>query len=169
MRVAGFDYSTWSIDVVVLDMETDDGIWTSLAIRDPEAAQPFVAIAAARMVRTVIPELDLVGVGIACLEKPFSQSRATIAALSLVEGAIVASLPRPVKRVWEMPAQEWKQLFCGHPQATKQEICLHARGHGFDPLPEVAAADAFDAFGIAWAARRLNELGLAQANAEAVA
>jgi Holliday junction resolvasome RuvABC endonuclease subunit len=147
VKVAGVDFSTKGFDVVTVPlmgrirMEWFRGVLV-------EAGGAFRA---AELVRGELDEaVSWKGVSVVYLEKPFSQSGATIAGLSLIEGAILASLPEGIVAN-EIPAQEWKRLLLGKPSASKEEVEQHLRGLGLGELPD---EHAWDALGIACAARR---------------
>jgi Holliday junction resolvasome RuvABC endonuclease subunit len=95
-------------------------------------------------------------VALTYIEKPYSQNRRTLATLSAIQGAIVASLPNNVRRgvLNEISAHDWKRVLCGNANASKDAVRLVVEELGLERgLPQ----DACDAAGIAWAARAENQ------------
>ena len=159
--VLGIDYSTASVDFVTIPFDDDrleDATWRTIKLLAPARAgeAPSRAVNAALLVRERMAGLlGFDSIALTYLEKPFSQNRKTLAALSVIEGAIVASLPLDVRKgaVNEISAQEWKRILTGHANASKDAVRLCVETLGLEVgLPQ----DACDAAGMAWAARAEN-------------
>jgi hypothetical protein len=162
--IAGVDLSSEAIDVVLLDDDTDKAEW----LHFPIAYKGSNAFGAARNVRDTLTAGGLTrggwvdrGVWLVGLEDPYSFNTGTAKALALVTGALLACLPpQGALEIRRTAPNEWQREFLqlGHPlpKGTKQRkelVQRCARAHGFDPGNQ----DACDAYGIAWATRRLND------------
>lgn len=167
MRVLGIDYSTRSVDLVAIPYE-DEGLeeaaWRSIDLLPPRRRPgEGGGLRAALLVRERLPRLlGWDSIALSYIEQPYSQNRSTLAALSQVEGAIIASLPANVRRgaISEIPAQAWKRVLCGHADASKDDVRQRVEQLGLEPgLPQ----DVCDAAGIAWAARTENQRAVALA------
>lgn len=162
-RVLGIDYSTHSIDLVTLPFDDpeetlDDAEWRCVELLQQRRKRDELGeygLRAALLVRDRLSGvLGWDSIALTFIEKPYSIGKATLAALSLVEGAIVASLPYLVRRsaVNDISAQEWKAAFVGRANASKSDVVARALELGLEPgLPQ----DAYDAAGIAWAGRAI--------------
>ena len=151
MRVAGIDFSTHSVDVAFLDYEADE---VRLRRVDVHAGDAFRA---AMSLRGRFRSDEWEDVLLVYVERPFSQSRRTVAALMRMQGAILASLPTDVTRearVNEISPQAWKQVLTGRAGASKDDVVNRLLELDFDL--EGAHQDAWDALGIAWAGREEN-------------
>jgi hypothetical protein len=162
MNIAGLDISSFAVDVVLLDEETDDATWHRFRL---DGSTPFERT---RSLRGVFPSRSFWednAVFLAAVEDPVGHHAHTAKALGLVTGGVAALLPRDLIAVQTQPS-EWKRIFCGRGNATKEDIVAACHRHGFDsragaPAVNVAATrelaqDAYDAYGIAWAVRALN-------------
>jgi Holliday junction resolvasome RuvABC endonuclease subunit len=65
-------------------------------------------------------------------------------------------------QVNEIPAQEWKRVLCGKPNASKDQVRTRVEKLGFLKLG--AGQDACDAAGVCWAARHENQKAIRAAN-----
>jgi Holliday junction resolvasome RuvABC endonuclease subunit len=149
VTVAGIDFSTKAIDVVLLNDDTDHATWHRYTITHKQGA-----FYAARQVNDAMPTSSFWDqVWLAAIEDPYSNSRGTAKALGMIRGAVLASIPTRLPILPTAP-QEWKRVFCGNPSASKTDVKDAAIRRGFDPAD--AAQDAYDAYGIAWAIRKLN-------------
>jgi hypothetical protein len=159
VKVAGIDVSTHSVDVVILPFRgsyADGAVWRRVEV--PRLLDRRGAIANARTIRDGLESrVDWTDVLLAYIEKPFSQNRHTIAELSVVIGAIAASLP-VVTVVNEISAQEWKRVFCDRADASKLDIREQGQSLGF--VGPDLTENAYDAFGVAWSAREENRRAL---------
>lgn len=162
MNVAGIDISSFAVDVVLLDEDSDAATWHRFIL---DGATPFDRT---RSLRGVFPPRSFWednAVFLVALEDPVGHHAHTAKALGLVTGGVAALLPRDLHVVQTQPS-EWKRIFCGRGNATKPDIVAACHQRGFDstvgaPAVNVAATrelaqDAYDAYGIAWAVRRLN-------------
>jgi Holliday junction resolvasome RuvABC endonuclease subunit len=158
--IAGIDYSTHSIDVVLLDDDLDEARWFRRRVDDRGKG----AIAAARRVRDVMPARgawDDEGVVAVGIEQPFSKGMDTIKALAMVKGALLACLPVDVP-IYEIAPTTWKKQFAGHGGATKAEVrALAIPFFNLGILEDVGRrslpTDVTDALGIAYAARQIHD------------
>jgi hypothetical protein len=150
--IAGFDYDSKAIHVVMLDTDTNAAHYHCRRINDAHGD----SFARARRVRDAMParaHWSDSGVVLVAIEATLSRQRNAIAALSRVQGAILACLPAGIPVV-PIRAQKWKQLTVGKANASKADV----RAWALERL-DVAdgwSQDAFDAFAIAWAARELD-------------
>ena len=158
MRIAGFDISSFAVDIVLLDENSDQAEWHRIAL---DGATPFDR---ARALRLLFPGRSFwedAGVYLAGFEDPYSRQSHTAKALGLVTGAAATLLPSQLPTVQTAPA-EWKRIFTGNPNASKHDVwdrCMEL----FPPQRDEANAfawagnnNASDAYGIAWAVRALN-------------
>jgi hypothetical protein len=148
MKVAGIDVSSFNVDVVLLDEDIDAATWHRFELDGPT---PF---ARTRSLRANFPTRSFWeehGVYLIGIEDPHSRANHTAKALGLVTGGIAALLPRDLT-VLQLPTAEWKGEFAGSGSATKERIAQIARVLGFTP----DNLNATDAYGIAQAARALN-------------
>ncbi len=156
--VAGIDFSGKAVDVVLLDETTPDAQWHRFELLD---ATPHDAC---RNLRHALPSWgwwEQQNVYLACLEAPRGQHiRAYLWTLPLF-GAILDRLPpRDRLEVWSMPPAEWKKPFTGNGNAAKELVKARCVELGFGDAPDIPQ-DAYDAYGIAWAARELNAKAIA--------
>lgn len=148
MGVAGIDVSSFHVDVVLLDDDSDDARWSRIGL---VGLNPFER---ARSMRLRFPPRSFwedAGVYLIGIEDPHSRANHTAKALGLATGAVAVMLPSQLTIVQTAPA-EWKRIFTGRAGASKDEIREAAEKRGFR-APE---QDAHDAYGIAWAVRALN-------------
>lgn len=146
----GIDYDSFDIYTVVVDEDT--GTFESLN-RAQLGAGPGDSFDRARRVRDQLPVPGRwrdAGVIAAGIEATLSRERRSIAALSRVQGAILACLPRDLL-VLPLTAQEWKRDTVGRSNASKADVAAWAQAHGMGPALK---QDYYDAFCIARAARR---------------
>jgi Holliday junction resolvasome RuvABC endonuclease subunit len=161
VRVLGIDYSTRSVDFVVIPFDgerLEDADWKAVAlVHGGELQHP---VAAALQVRERLAGLlGWDSIALTYIEKPFSQNRRTLATLSVIEGAIIASLPLSVRKgaLNEIDALSWKRVLTGHAKASKDDVRLCVEELGLERgLPQ----DACDAAGMAWAARAENQAAI---------
>lgn len=147
MNVAGVDFSTKAIDVVLLDEDTDAYMWASIPV---EGRTPFDR---AQDIRFAVPTAswwENHGVRLIAIEEPRGYGQL---AMGTLYGAIVARLPQGIPAVPFIP-QHWKKPFTGNGNASKEQVRARALefGLGVD-MPQ----DAYDAYGIAWVARELKQ------------
>lgn len=167
VHVLGIDYSTASVDFVVVpfdDERLEDATWKGIRLLSSAREwEGSTAVAAALLVRERMAGLlGWDSIGLTYIEKPYSQNRRTLAILSVIQGAIVASLPLQVRNgvVNELQATTWKKLVTGNGHATKDAVrhCVEALG-----LESGLPQDACDAAAIAWAGRHENQRAIERA------
>jgi hypothetical protein len=175
----GVDFDTRACHCVLLDDDTNHARYVPVPFVDHK---PPFRFDDARNVRAAVNEaiwkacrkgmrqpLDADGwdsIHLVGIEKPYAQGRGTAYTYGLITGAILSAIPRGIP-VLDMPPNGrlfgWKALSVGRTNATKEEV----RAWGLNELgwwrPERPSGgtdwpqDAFDAYCIARAARRLNE------------
>lgn len=157
MTVAGIDFSSRAVHIVLLDADTTDA---SLRVFAMLGSTPFER---ARSLRRVFPTRGFWednGVYLVGIEDPHSRANHTAKALGLAAGAIAALLPNAMTVVQTAPS-EWHRLFTGNASASKDEVAAHARQVWPEPPPD-GDDNAWDAYGIAWAVRTLNQHAVQQ-------
>lgn len=160
MSVAGIDFSSRAVHLVLLDDDTNQAETYTYLLRGDT---PFER---ARSLRSTFPTRswwDDRGVWLIGIEDPFSRSKGVAKALGLSAGAIAALLPYPLTIVQTAP-HEWKRVFTGYASASKGLVEDQARKLWNNP-PDTADDNTFDAYGIAWAVRSINNLAVERATA----
>lgn len=149
MYVAGLDFSTKALDVVLLDDDTESWIWKTFPIH---GRTPFDRAQDIRFTLPTTTWWEERNVRLIAVEEPRGhQNAVTQLALGSLYGAIVARLPRSIPACAYTPS-EWKRPFTGNGNAPKELVRRCALEHG---LPDDMPQDAYDAYGIAWTARAL--------------
>jgi hypothetical protein len=176
--VVGIDVSTFAVDMVRLDLETDAAGWHHYEAIGPHAldrARSF-CLPGSLPTRASAWWDD---VALVALERPAGVSRRVVSDLMLVLGVVIAHIP-PSISVWQLVPSEWRKA-CGLPgNASKGHVrawSIHqlawahgkigdadtARGpmHGliYPGWIEKWPQDAHDAHAIAYAARAINATG----------
>ena len=147
--VLGIDLSSFAIDLVLLDEDTDEATWTHLDLGG------VTSFDRCRQVANVFPSASWFedrGLYLAALEKPSAASFISAAAQFPVFGAVAVLLPRELV-VWSFRPAEWKKSL-GVPlreKPTQDLIASLVSG-----VTGEWTQDALDACGIAWAAREQN-------------
>lgn len=163
-RIAGIDFSTKAIDIVLIDEDDTEPVqWHRWPVN---ATTPFYA---ARRISHYLPtpgwweDHDVYLIGI---EQPFGRHIKGLVPLMRMQGAIVARLPREIC-VLELPVSEWKREFTGKGNASKTDVFLQATRYDIDGLipwldcdEKACPQDAVDAYAIAYAARTINTRAL---------
>jgi hypothetical protein len=155
---AGVDYDSSSIDVVRLELDSDEAVWHRILL-DPTGK--LDALGRARRVRDLMPHRRAWGddgVVTLALEDPKGPTFKGSIPIARVQGAILACLPAPGTDpdVLLLTTQEWK-MACGlGGNCKKQDVQQWARAT-WPNLPIRAGQDALDAYAIAWAARSICE------------
>jgi hypothetical protein len=158
--VAGIDYSTLAVDVVLLDEDTDDATHHRYRLDDG----PGDALARVRRVRDRMPARSSwadAGVLAVALELPFSRGKmAGNDRLMMCAGAILACV-HPAVDVDLLRADDWRSA-CGLPIRAPREVhkrnALAFAADRWPSCPEPLSDNAADAFCLAWAMRaRLRE------------
>jgi Holliday junction resolvasome RuvABC endonuclease subunit len=143
--VAGIDYDSSAIHAVLID-ETTHAFLHHRAY--DLASGPGDAFDRARRVRDLLPargnwhDIGVLAVGI---ELPFTRQLNSLVALTRVQGAILACLPRDLMVVDVRP-QTWKADTLGQSNATKEQVRDWAIARG---CPPGLALDFYDAYAIA--------------------
>lgn len=158
--IAGVDFDTHAIHVVVLDEDTGSAVYHRFAID----VGPGDYHERARRVPLCLPVRGAWkdnGVRLVAVEKPASSHFRAAVALGVIRGALLASLPREDQVPLVMiPVHDWKKWsvgggFPGMGNCDKPQVALWAKSKWSDRPPD-AGQDAFDAYAIAWAARALD-------------
>ncbi len=157
MSICGIDFSSRAIHLVLLDDDIDQA---EAHVLELHGATPFER---ARSLRTSFPTRswwDDHGVWLVGIEDPHSRANHTAKALGLAAGAIAALLPSPLT-VIQTPPTEWKRIFTGDARASKEAVAVHA----CEVWDGAGGTDdnTTDAYGIAWAVRRLNNQAIQEA------
>jgi Holliday junction resolvasome RuvABC endonuclease subunit len=157
--IAGIDFSTHAVDVILLDEDTGRPRWHRRRLD----TGPGDAFNAALRVRDAMPVRGAwrdSGVTLIAIERPWSRQLRSIAVLMRIQGAILATLP-PQLPILELHPQTWKRETVGKSNASKAAVAAWARAElilrcgstTVDGWPQ----DAFDAYAIARAAQALND------------
>lgn len=151
----GFDYDSQAVFGAAIALET--GEWLG-SIHADLACGPGGSLERARRLPDLLPGRGawaaggVVAIGI---EATLSRQRQTVAALSRVQGALLACLPRDVD-LYPLKVNTlkdgWKVLTVGKTNATKPQVKAWALAHG---APAGLVQDFYDAFAIASATRSI--------------
>jgi Holliday junction resolvasome RuvABC endonuclease subunit len=151
VTVAGIDFSTNAVDVVLLALDDNTAVWHHVDL----TTGPGDALERCRRIRDLMPtrgrweDAGIIAVGI---EQPLHQKgRTTVASLFRVQGAIIACLPTRVL-VDPLPPTVWKTAIGLPGNALKAAVRAWALAHWTDP-PDPVTQDACDAYAIATATR----------------
>jgi hypothetical protein len=157
--IAGIDYSTRAVDVVLLDEDTDAATWHRFPLEGKDAfdraRNVHNALAAAEgfyITRASAFWDDVLAVGI---EDPRGYGAGS---LYRVQGAILSCIPAPVLVHPLIPSQ-WRKTVGLPGNAPKHIIHDYARNrmYNVDGVERVYPQDAMDAYCIALATRTLLE------------
>jgi hypothetical protein len=156
--IAGVDISSFAVDLVLLDDDTDHAHeWKHILL---PGSTPFER---ARALRLAIPSRSWwedQGVWLVGYEDPVGHHAHTAKAMGLMLGAFAALLPSQLPTLGTQ-ASEWQPRFTGwakQPRTSAERKALirnaaHRRGFTGDEHTQ----DLFDAYGIAWVVRALND------------
>lgn len=148
MAVAGIDYSTRAVDVVLLDEDSDAASWVRFELEGQDAFERARSVRDPdRLVRHAAQSWmwdDVVAVGI---EDPRGYNAG---ALYRVQGAILACIPRD-KLVQPWIPSAWRKAVGLPGNASKEHVRQYLVGDKRPDWPQ----DACDAYGIALATRTL--------------
>lgn len=174
-RICGIDYSTKAIDLVTINYDDHEyGLehqWRHIDLGN-RGKRRELEFTADLNVRSRLPGMvDWDEIRLVYIEKPpVGLNQDTLWKLSTIAGAIRASVPRWIvaegSLLWSHPST-WRHTMgvdlSGRPKSEeiKRRVRRRAIQLGFDP-PD-APLDAYEAFGIAWAGRRQNELDVTRA------
>jgi hypothetical protein len=157
---AGIDYSSEAIDVVRLELDSDEARWDRILL---DTTGRLNALDRARLVRDRMPARSAWaddGVVTIALEDPRGPTFKGSIPLARMQGAILTCLPHPGWKppVLPLTTQEWK-MACGLGGNCKKELVREwvLRRWSLTNLPDRYTQDALDAYAIAWAARSLCE------------
>lgn len=159
--IAGIDYSSRAIDIVLIDDDTRAGSWLRIPL---EGDTPLDR---ARSLRGRLPLRswwDDHGVYLIGIEDPRGHHAHTAKALGFAGGAVAALLPSGIPIVQTMTA-EWKRLTVGRGSATKEQVAAwsrHEMYHAHSLTPVLWPQDAYDAYAIARAVELLNNQAIDQ-------
>lgn len=158
MTFAGIDYSSTAIDIVRLELESDEAAWEAIAL---DESGKLEALERARHVWALMPSRGAWaddGVVTIALEDPRGPTFKGSIPLARVQGAILACLPGPSRDpdVLPLTTQEWK-MACGLGGNCKKELVRAWVLRTWPNLPAHHTQDALDAYAIAWAARSICE------------
>ena len=158
MSLAGIDFSTHFVDVVLLDEDTDAATWHRFELSGADAFDR------ARDVWRKVPRAvasfwdEVVAVGI---EQP--RGNFGVTHMMRIQGAVLACIPS-WKLVHPLNPSDWRKR-CGMPgNCPKDQVEAFATFHrGVEPFSdhEFWPQDACDAYAIAWATRTLLQHGVA--------
>lgn len=163
MKVVGIDGSTFHLDLVKLDIDSDRAEWTRHSL--PNERLAWDRIQAARSLPlggTYWDDVCLVGV-----EQPAGRGDSPLL-ISFTLGVLLAHVPERIPVLRLMPS-EWRR-HCGlKGNATKEQVQTWAELKRLDAAPrgeweypvtravQVWPQDACDAYAIAYAARAINQ------------
>lgn len=156
MSVAGVDFDSCTVHIVLLDDDTADATAYKFDIADKRGS-----FYAACNVAITLPSRswwENHGVWLIGIEEPLSYGPKSLKALMRIQGAILSRIPLGICKV-ETPPHEWKRETVGVANATKEQVAAWATGGARSGW----AQDALDAYAIAHAVRTLNERGIASA------
>jgi len=168
MRCLGIDVSTRSVVVASLDFDSDAA---TVKVYDASECEGD-ALVRARTLADLLPRRRSSfydDVGLVAIERPMGPGTRQVGDMMLVAGVVVACLP-PELPVWLLGPTEWRKA-CGlKGNCSKddvREFAWGASGGRFTGLTvwDGPPQDSIDAFAIAWAARALNEKGVAKGEA----
>ena len=157
--IAGIDFSTRAVDVVLLDEDTDAASWHRFELSGQDAFERARDVRRSFRPSSGILFEDCVAIGI---EEPMMRGGGMSTAYSLyrVQGAVIACLP-PRTLVHPIKPSQWRKTVGLPGNATKQTVSDWTRGHlyltpgmggfGYVDWPQ----DACDAYCIALATRTL--------------
>lgn len=160
--IAGIDVSTTAIDVVRLELDTDDATWNRIPLATGRRGED--AFTRIRRIRDLIPARAAwkpAGVALIAIERPMSPQENVARGgipLAWAYGAMLACLPTDVG-VIPLEPYTWKKWslgrgFPGQGNARKDAIATWAR-RNWPNLPRGVTQDGLDAYCIAYAARAL--------------
>lgn len=146
MRFVGADINATEINVVSLDLDTDEVSWERFEGR-------ATGFETARAMRAIAPRASWwEDVALFAIERPSGTHRKVIYVQGLVIGALLCSIPTEII-VQEFVPANWKKLIELKGNAKKEDVLAWALGHG-------ARSDwtehACDALGVCLAAIKFN-------------
>jgi len=149
--IAGIDFSTWHIDVVLLDEDTDHADWHRFTL-----ANTGDAFDRARTVRLAMPGRswwDDHGVLAVGIEQPFGRG-SSVTPLYRVQGAVLACLP-PLTLVHPWAPSSWRKAVGLPGNCPKDAVAAFVHDSATETLQW--SQDACDALCVALATREALE------------
>lgn len=149
MNVLGLDFSSFAVDLVLLDENADRAVWRRVTLPGKTAFDRTRELHDRMPPPSWYIDNDVYLVG---LEKPFFRNGQDM--VRLVEGAILACLPRSLA-VWEVSPSQWKprlHLPIREKPAAGAFVGMEFASAGDAKWPQ----DAYDALGVAVYCRDLN-------------
>lgn len=157
--VLGIDLSSFAIDLVRLDEETNAAEWTRVTLGTDKTP----ALDRLRNVALLMPPPSFYDeVYLAAIEVPYGTGQAgTQAKLNRVFGAVLACLPQSL-HVWDVMPGAWRKELGlpGNASKTECAVAVQRLRRAQDVYPrslEVWPQDALDAYAVAFYARTVNE------------
>jgi Holliday junction resolvasome RuvABC endonuclease subunit len=161
-RVLGIDLSSFNVDLVTLDEDSDAAGWTRVALgTDKDSALDRLR----RVAEAMPPASFYEDIYLAAVESPYGTrlERGTQAKLNRVFGAVCACLPARV-HLWEVMPGDWRKALGLKGNASKEE-CAEAVRALWLAVPGSAGdvpQDALDAYAVAYYAREHNHRGVTE-------
>jgi hypothetical protein len=163
-RILGIDLSSFNVDLVALDEDTNAAVWTRLRLgTDKDSALDRLR----RVAEAMPPASFYDDIYLAAVESPYGTrlERGTQAKLNRVFGAVCACLPARV-HLWEVMPGDWRKELGLKGNASKEECAEVVRalwryvpaGGRWHGIPQ----DALDAYAVAYYAREHNHRGVAE-------
>lgn len=150
MKVVGIDGSTFHLDLVKLDLDSDRAEWTRHSLPNEKLAWDRIQAARALPLGgTYWDDVCLVGV-----EQPAGKGDSPLL-ISFTLGVLLAHVPERIPVLRLMPS-EWRKA-CGLPGNCSKEDIAFFCGLNWDNVPENILQDGCDAYAIAYAARAINQ------------
>lgn len=154
--VLGIDVSSFAIDLVRLDENSNAATWRRVTLEGP------TALARLRSLPRVMPRWPWYeDVYLAAIEAPYSRGQSgTLAKLSRVFGAVCACIP-PSQEVWEVSPGDWRKELGLPGNASKDECGFRVvqLSQSWDDIHKWPQ-DALDAYAVAYYARQVNQRGV---------
>lgn len=154
--IVGIDLSTFAIDLVKLDEDTDDATWFRAELGTSKRPK----LERLRSIRAAMPPASWWDdVSVAGIEQPAGRSRGGLADVSAAYGAALQAIPAGI-RVRQLRPAEWRKA-CGlKGSASKDDVAhwvIHHWPSSFYDGELTVEQDACDAYAVAYAARAINQ------------
>lgn len=166
--VAGVDFSTKEVHLVRRPNGSTEASWRKITMTPAMDLADRDAVIARQVGAVLLDDPEWwEGVWLCGVEYPFTNPRAMASiGLKTILGAIVASIPRHV-HVMTLPGRLWQGQFCrrrgkdyDEPTMPRKSIerkpLIKARALELLESDDIWPQDAYDAFGLSWAAELLN-------------
>lgn len=152
--ILGIDLSTKAIELVLIEESTNRCAWDHIELEGLDHFERLRNIPR-KMPRWASGWYDDAGVMLVAVEAPFGRGQAgTEAKLNRVFGAIVTCVP-PRVAVWEIAPHDWRREL-ELPGNAPKERCRE-RALELGACPGWDDQNAYDAFCVAYAARRIDQ------------